>query len=571
LPDISFQNFSFRYDNLKEATLQAINLTIAAGEKVLIAGASGSGKSTLAHCINGLIPFTYPGAIGGVLEIGGIRPYERSIDEISQWVGTILQDQDGQFVGLTVGEDVAFAAENRGVDQDTMRVQVTEALNEVGMVEYIDETPHNLSGGQKQKVAIAGILTTNAPILLFDEPLANLDPASGKRAMATIRNIHEQTGKTVIVIEHRIEDVLEHGFDRIVVIDAGRIVADGPPDEILATDVLSRHGLREPLYIEALKRAGVRLTPSDRISAIAHVAKFKAQVGAAYPRPEPPPPPAAAAPLLRVSGVSYRYFEDGPDILHDISFTIQQGEMLAILGNNGAGKSTLLKVLTGIARHQKGVIEYQGESIARWSIRKRATIIGYVMQNPNQMITKPLLFDEVAFGLRNRGCAAELVDRRVEETLRICGLYPYRKWPVDSLSYGQKKRVTIAAILALQPRLIVLDEPTAGQDHRTYQEFMGFLERIKQTGISVVLITHDMQLALEYADRALVLSGGTIIAADSVFRILSDPAITRRANLKETSLSQLAYWCEIDDAGGLMASFIRQAKHPSLFSMEGKR
>ncbi len=563
MPAISFQNFSFRYDNLKDATLKAINLTIAPGEKVLIAGPSGSGKSTLAHCINGLIPFTYPGAINGTLIIGEIKPYEKSIDEISQTVGTILQDQDGQFVGLSVGEDVAFAAENDALPQAEMADGVTKALAEVGMLDYIRETPHNLSGGQKQKVAIAGILTTGAAILLFDEPLANLDPASGKRAMATIRDIHRQTGKTIIVIEHRIEDVLEYGFDRIVVLGDGRIVADGSPDAILATDILARYGLREPLYIEALKRAGIQPAVSDRIADVANAAKFKAEIAAFYRQREAPPQPAAVPPpVFRVTDLSYRYFEDGPDVLRDVSFTIRRGEMLAILGNNGAGKSTLLKILTGIARQQKGSLEYLGQPIDDWSIRKRGTLIGYVMQNPNQMITKALIYDEVALGLRNNGCEPEVVKARVEEALRSCGLYPYRQWPVASLSYGQKKRVTIAAILALRPQVIVLDEPTAGQDHRTYREFMGFLERIKGTGVSVVLITHDMQLALEYADRALVLSGGTVIAADSVFRILSDPAIVGRANLKETSLSQLARFGGIENVGDFIACFIRQTKNP---------
>jgi energy-coupling factor transporter ATP-binding protein EcfA2 len=560
VPVISFRDFCFRYANLKEPTLKNINLNIEAGEKVLIAGPSGSGKSTLAHCINGLIPFTYNGKIDGTLEILGFTPYQKSIYEISQYVGTILQDQDGQFVGLSVGEDVAFAYENKAVRQDEMFEGVSRALQEVGMLDFIKETPGNLSGGQKQKISIAGILTNDTEILLFDEPLANLDPASGKRAMATIGNIHRQMKKTVIVIEHRIEDVLEHSFDRIVVINDGRIVADGHPDEILAANHLHEFGLREPLYIEALKRVKVKLTCQDKISDFTNILKYKDNVVQAYYQAHSKRIPAQRKDVLKVDAVCYRYFNDASYIIKDISFQIKQGEMLAVLGNNGAGKSTLLRVLSGIARQQKGTIEYMGQPIDDWSARKRSRIIGCVMQNPNQMITKQMIFDEIAFGLRNNGYNEEEVAERVEEVLRICGLYKYRKWPVDSLSYGQKKRVTIASILAMQPKIIILDEPTAGQDYRTYREFMGFLERIKDTGVSVVLITHDMHLALEYADRALVLSGGKIIAADSVFNVLSDSRVINQADLKETSIFKMAQLYEIEDVSAFTSFFVQQLK-----------
>jgi energy-coupling factor transport system ATP-binding protein len=560
VPLISFRDFSFRYDNLKEPTLKDIDLNIEAGEKVLIAGPSGSGKSTLAHCINGLIPFTYKGKINGTLEMRGFKPYEKSIYEISQYVGTILQDQDGQFIGLSVGEDVAFADENKNIPQEEMFQGVEQALREVGMSDFIGETPYNLSGGQKQKIAIAGILTHDTEILLFDEPLANLDPASGKRAMATISHIHRQTKKTVIVVEHRIEDVLEYGFDRIVIMHEGRIVADGHPDEILASNLLSEYGLREPLYIEVLKNLRLKLAKEDRLSEIGNTVKFRDQIINSFPQGQIRQEPPVKRELLTVEALHYRYFEDGPDIIRDISFTIRQGEMLAVLGNNGAGKSTLLKVLSGIVRQQKGIIRYGDEAIDDWSARKRGNIIGCVMQNPNQMITKPMIFDEVAFGLRNNGYPEKQIQNKVEETLRICGLYPYRKWPVDSLSYGQKKRVTIASILVMDPKIIILDEPTAGQDYRTYREFMGFLEQIKHGGTSVVLITHDMHLALEYADRALVLSAGQIIATDTVFNILSDPVIINQANLKETSISKMATLFGIEDVSGFISFFVQRLK-----------
>lgn len=563
MPVISFRQFYFRYANLKEPTLKEINLDIEAGQKVLIAGPSGSGKSTLAHCINGLIPFTYKGKIDGTLEILGTKPYEsgKGLYHLSQYVGTILQDQDGQFVGLSVGEDVAFAAENKALSQDEMSAGVTRALREVGMLDYIRETPQNLSGGQKQKISIAGILTNDTEILLFDEPLANLDPASGKRAMATISEIQRRSNKTVIVVEHRIEDVLEYDFDRIVVISEGRIVADGPPDEILASNLLAKCGLREPLFIEALKRvAKVSPEPGDRISKIANIVKYQDAVLQSYRQADVVQKPVVASNVLKLDSVYYKYFDDGPDIINNVTLGINQGEMLAILGNNGAGKSTLLKILSGTVKPQRGTVQYLGVPIDDWSVKKRGQIIGCVLQNPNQMITKEMIYDEIAFGMRNYGYPEEQVAERVNEALRICGLAKYRKWPVDSLSYGQKKRVTIASILAMQPKVVVLDEPTAGQDYRTYREFMDFLEQIKGSGVSVVMITHDMHLALEYADRALVISQGKIIASDTVFRVLANNRVITQANLKETSLSKMAKIYGIEDISAFTSFFVRQLK-----------
>lgn len=557
---ITFKNFTFRYKNLKTPTLKNINLDIEEGEKVLIAGSSGSGKSTLAHCINGLIPFTYKGEISGSLEICGIKPYEKSIYEISKYVGTILQDQDGQFVGLSVGEDVAFAYENDNVPVDIMHEGVKKALDEVGMLNYIKEVPHNLSGGQKQKVSIAGILTTNSKILLFDEPLANLDPYSSKRAMDTIDSIHKNQKKTIIVVEHRIEDVLEHDFNRIIVINNGEIVADGEPDDILSKEILYTYGLREPLYIEVLKKCNIKITKEDKISHIENTIKFKDIILNDYKYNFKEKTQKNEDIVLSLENISFKYYKDSDYILKNISFNIKSGEVLAILGNNGAGKSTLLKVISGIAKHQEGTIKYMGDTIDNWSIKKRGQAIGYVMQNPNHMITKNIVFDEVAFGLRNNGFEETIVNERVIEALKICGIYQYRNWPITSLSYGQKKRVTIASILAMKPKIIILDEPTAGQDYRNYREFMTFLEHIKNTGISIVLITHDMHLALEYADRAIVLSEGRLLINDTVYNVLSNEEVIKKANLKQTSISKLGKLFDVEDESSFLAYFTDKIK-----------
>lgn len=552
---ISFKNFNFKYENLKSYTLKNVNLDIESGEKILIAGPSGSGKSTLAHCINGLIPFTYKGSINGELVVEGFKPYEKSIYEVSNYVGTIMQDQDAQFVGLSVGEDVAFSYENNNVSIAEMHSGVKNALNRVGMLPFINETPHSLSGGEKQKVSIAGILTTNAHIMLFDEPLANLDPASTSKALDIIDSIHNNGEKTVIVVEHRIEDVIAHNYDKIVLMEAGEIVAIGAPDDILASDLLPKYGLREPLYLEVLKKCGIKLTKEDKISKIENSIKYKDILLKEYSNLKPEKKSTKKAPILSLENISFKYYKDDPYNIKNVSFNINKGELLAVLGNNGAGKSTIMKIICGINKNKEGNLLLNGKNINKLSIKKRAEAIGYVMQNPNHMITKNLIFDEVAFGLKNSGFSDTEISEKVEETLKICGLHAYRNWPISALSYGQKKRVTIASILVMDPKVIILDEPTAGQDHRNYVAFMKFLELLKKRDISIVIITHDMHLALEYADRAVVISDGSVIADDLVYNILSNSDIMNQANLSETSISKLAEIYELKDKENFLAYF----------------
>lgn len=547
-PIISLKNFSFQYDNLKYPTLKNINLQIGAGEKVLIAGPSGSGKSTLAHCINGLIPFAYQGELEGELQVGHEGEKGRSLDEMSKRIGTILQDSDGQFVALTIGEDVAFADENNNMPKDTMTKKVNTILAQMGMDTFEGYSPQDLSGGQKQKVAMAGVLAMEAPILLFDEPLANLDPMSGMRAMQTINELHSQEGKTIIIVEHRIEDVLAHDFDRLVLVDAGRIVFNGSPNDALCSGLLGQYGLREPLYIEAVKKLGVDVSKEKQLTNIQTLKPYKEkiqQVLTAMPQEEAKDEKHKI--LLQAEDLYYRYHKEQKWILEKVNFTVKEGEFLAILGNNGAGKSTLLKALTGFVKVNQGKITFDNQDITQTSIKARSQMIGYVMQNPNHMITQYMIYDEIAFGLRNFGYSESEVKQRVEEVLHICNLEKYREWPVSALSYGQKKRVTIASILALRPRMIVLDEPTAGQDHRNYTEFMSFLEKLKGEGITVVMITHDMQLALEYADRAVVLSGGKTLIEEDIYTVLSSRAILKQADLRQTSVTTLAETLDIYD------------------------
>ena len=559
-PIISFRNFSFQYRAQKRPTLTDINLEIYPGERVLIAGPSGSGKSTLAGCINGLNPFSNPGACTGTLTVDGVDAPHSSIFELSAHVGTVLQDPDGQFIGLTVGEDIAFALENSCTPQDEMHAITRHAAELVGIENHLGYAPHELSGGQKQRVSLAGVMVDQVRILLFDEPLANLDPATGKQAIELIDEIQKKTDTTVLIIEHRLEDVLWRNVDRIVLVNGGTILADLRPDELLSGSLLAENGIREPLYVTALRYAGVDITPDKHPAHVDSLVLDDTDTQklrdwfTARPRPAAQP---EREPLLEVKGLSFGY-QKGQQTLRDVSFSIGKGEMVSIVGRNGAGKSTLSKLICGFETPDAGEIFLNGKPLAEENIRRRAQHIGYVMQNPNQMISKTMIYDEVALGLQRSGLTEEQIREKVEATLRVCGLYPFRNWPISALSFGQKKRVTIASVLVLDPELILLDEPTAGQDFRHYTDIMEFLRGLNARGVTVVMITHDMHLMLEYTRRALVFCDGRLIADRTAAAVLCDPALVEQAALKETSLYTLANRCGIAPAQEFVERFIEQ-------------
>ena len=557
-PIIQFDHFSFQYDAQAEPTLRDITLSIRKGEKILICGPSGCGKSTLAHCINGLIPFSYDGACSGSLRIDGRESRELGIFAISRTVGTVLQDTSAQFVGLTVAEDIAFALENDCVGEPELHDRVAKTAALVGVEGRLSHAPGELSGGQKQRVSLAGILVDDVDVLLFDEPLANLDPATGKAAVELIDEIGRQTGAAVIIIEHRLEDVLHRHIDRVVLMGEGRILADVSPDKLLASTLLAENGIREPLYITALKYAGVTITADMHPDNIGHLALSEADKTAVrdWFRRVPPAPRREETPVqLEAKNIRFSY-RNGHEALHDLSLAVREGEISAIVGTNGAGKTTFCKLLCGFETQQEGTLLFSGADMAVLSIKERAESIGYVMQDPNQMISQTMIYDEVALGLRTRKVPEDEIRPRVEEALKVCGLWPFRNWPVSALSFGQKKRVTIAAILVLQPKVILLDEPTAGQDYRHYTEIMEFLLDLNRRGITVLMVTHDMHLMLEYARRAIVFSDGQLIADAPCAEILTDGEIIRRASLKETSLYALAQRCGIEDGRAFVSRFI---------------
>ena len=557
-PVISFKDFSFQYRAQKKPTLTGINLDIYPGEKVLIAGPSGSGKSTLAGCINGLNPFSNPGECKGTLTVDGVDAPHSSIFELSAHVGTVLQDPDGQFIGLTVGEDIAFALENSCTPQDEMHAITRHAAELVGIENHLDYAPHELSGGQKQRVSLAGVMVDQVKILLFDEPLANLDPAAGKQAIELIDEIQKKTGTTILIIEHRLEDVLWRNVDRIVLVNGGTILADLTPDELLSTSLLSDNGIREPLYVTAMRYAGIEITKEKKPAHVDSVVldgtdrKKLKEWFEAQPLPKDE---GEREKLLEVKHLNFGYTK-GQQTLRNVSLSIDQGEMVSIVGRNGAGKSTFSKLICGFEDPDSGEVMFHGKDLLKENIRHRAKYIGYVMQNPNQMISKTMIYDEVALSLQKAGLPDAEIRQKVEDTLKICGLYPFRNWPVSALSFGQKKRVTIASVLVQDPELIILDEPTAGQDFKHYTEIMEFLRKLNERGVTVVMITHDMHLMLEYTPRALVFSDGQLIADRRASEVLCDPELIERAALKETSLFTLANQCEITPPEAFVERFI---------------
>ena len=531
---ISFNQFTFQYDAQAEATLKDISFDIAKGEKVLILGPSGSGKSTLAQCLNGIIPNIHKGQAQGQVRIDGQDIFKQSIYDKSQLVSTVLQDPDGQFIGLTVAEDLAFALENDCADQSEMKDKVALWAERLDLTSLLNHRPQDLSGGQKQRVSLAGVLIDESPILLFDEPLANLDPKSGQETIDLIDKIHKEEGATTIIIEHRLEDVLYRPVDRILLVNDGTLLFNGSPDELLSSTLLLENGIREPLYVTVLRQLGFDTRSAQNLS---QLDALDLSDLALPDRVLKDKKDSSSDSILKVERLSVSY-GDNPAIIEDLSFSLKKGERLAIVGKNGAGKSTLAKALCGFVPSQ-GKLTYKGQDISQDSIAERSERIGFVLQNPNQMISQTMIFDEVALGLRLRGIEEAEVEERVYEVLKTCGLYSFRKWPISALSFGQKKRVTIASILVLKPEIIILDEPTAGQDYKTYTDIMNFLDSLQKQGHTIVMITHDMQLMLEYSDRCLVVVEGEIIADDKPVTILNQKDLLESANLKQTSLYTL--------------------------------
>ena len=559
-PAVQISCKKFKYSFSDEYILQNLEMQINFGEVTLLSGLSGCGKSTLLSLINGIIPRVIPGEFEGKIFIDGEDSSSKTMSQISRKVGSVLQNAESQIIHSIVEDEIAFGCENFGFDPSVIHDEIENSCRLMQINK--NWKTRSLSGGQKQRLVTASTLAMKSDILIFDEPLANLDPATGKSAIELIDKIQKESNTTVIIIEHRIEDVLWEKVDRIILLDDGCIISDSTPQQLLTGPLLVEYGIREPLYLTALKYTGVDVSKVEGIDNIKTVRLTENDKTAVRRWFSMQPKPVLINDndvILETRNLDFGYTEN-TQILFDVSLKIQKGEMLAIVGRNGAGKSTLCKLVCGFENPQSGRIFYANKDITDSSIRQRAAHIGYVMQNPNQMISQSMIFDEVAMGIKKSGLTEEQIKERVYETLKICGLYEFRNWPISALSFGQKKRVTIASILVMGPDIIILDEPTAGQDFRHYTEIMEFLNKLHDQGITVIIVTHDMHLMLEYTNRALVFLDGRLMRDDSGSSVLCNPELINRAALKETSLFAIANMCGIDDPVAFVDCFIAYEK-----------
>ncbi|WP_320162961.1 DUF3744 domain-containing protein [uncultured Trichococcus sp.] len=564
-PLISFQNFSFTYSDQKEPTLEELNVTIYEGEKILVLGPSGSGKTTFARCLTGVLPSEENGdASGNILfhhQVDQtVAPFEDFLPNEMKLVKNSLIPHADQMGKFGVKQQIPFRSAEELKKMDSWH-------------EFLEKRPYlkrsfmKLSEQQLGDITMAGISLDGKPLILFDEPLANLDPSSGDLAMKFIDDLHRVSDTTVLIIEHRLEDVLAQPIDRILLFSGGRLIADATPEEILRTEILSDIGIREPLYITAMRYAGVDL---DNVRELANVKKvngpqLKEQMESWLNYLPQFRYPDYDEVLLELDGLSFKYPWNDEDIVDGAFLRIYKGEMISLVGANGAGKSTLSRLMTGEEKPQSGHIYWKGQEVSDINADEAENYVGYVPQNPKDSLSQETVYEEIALKLKQRNMPEEEIVRKVDEVAKVCGLQYIKDLPLSMLSFGQLKRVSIAAVLALDPELIILDEPAAGQDFSHYKDIMHFLQQIHQNGVTVVIVTHDMHLMLEYTRRAVVMAKGKIVADTSSAFVLINPRLIQIASLKETTLFTFANQIGMTDPYSFTEKFVYYDRAARLF------
>lgn len=517
------ENLSFKYRTRPELAIENISFELKQGELLLIAGSSGCGKTTLARSINGLIPRSYRGERSGKVLLHGKEVSEMKIAEMAQIVGTLLQDPERQIVASNVYNEVAFGPENLGLPHEEIEMRVEQALKRL-KIEYLREREtFNLSGGEKQKVALAGLLSMNPSILLLDEPLASLDPASAHEALEIFRSLADE-GKTIILVEHRVEDAIEIKPDRLLYMEDGRIKYLGPIKNLPPVIDHTQVKLPAQWVVQRVKE-------HNKPIATPHVHKTE----------------ESGEPLVVFEDVSFRYDEENPLILENVNLKINRGDLIAVLGPNGAGKSTLVKHAIGLLKPTSGRVLVQGEDTRKMSVAQIARVLGYVFQSPTHMLFAPTVREELEFGPKNLGFENGSMNKAVTESLATVNLNGFADYPPLGLSFGQQKRTTIAAVLAMQSKIMVMDEPTAGQDFANYTRFMDALciasddtrSVLAANFESTLFITHDVDLAVTYANRVLLFGDKHIIADGKPEEVLKDIDLLLKYRVRPTSLLHL--------------------------------
>jgi energy-coupling factor transporter ATP-binding protein EcfA2 len=514
------ENLSFRYRDRQAAAIRNISFSANPGEILLIAGASGCGKTTLIRCINGLIPRSYKGEVTGHIFLQGQDTAEWKLSKISQVVGTVLQDPERQILGSKVLHEVAFGLENLGVPRQEIITRVDESLNYLNISHLRMRETFSLSGGEKQKLALAGVLAMHPSILLLDEPLASLDPASAAETLDMVRKLADE-GMTVLMVEHRVEDVLRIRPERVMFMSDGEIKYLGPLAGL--EQVVDYHEVKLPAQ-SIIRRAANEPAPAE-LKILPTVAGSKTE----------------SEPIVRFEGVAFGY--DEREVLHGINLDIKRGDVIAVLGPNGAGKTTFVKHAIGLLKPKHGHVLVNGRDTREASVAQIASTLGYVFQSPSHMLFAPTVQEELAFGPKNLNHPKDQIEKEVKESLQIVNLSDKEKDPPLALSFGQQKRVSIAAILAMHSRILVMDEPTAGQDYFNYMNFMDAI--LQLPGFEAILfITHDVDLAVIYANRVLLVADGQIVADGTPHDILGDAKRLEECRLVPTSLlaENLKYW-----------------------------
>jgi energy-coupling factor transport system ATP-binding protein len=513
VPALDIENLSFRYQRRDDFALHDLSFQVKPGEILLIAGASGCGKTTLMRCINGLIPRTYHGELSGIIRVFGKPVSQMTMPELSQQVGTLLQDPERQIVASYVLNEVAFGLENLGLPRDEILQRADETLKFLDIAHLRDRETFSTSGGEKQKVALAGVLSMRPRLLLLDEPLASLDPMSSHEALQFFRWLADQ-GIAIIIVEHRVEDVLTIHPENVLYLDCGEQLYYGAVDGLLK--VVDYHRLKLPA-LTILERS--KNEPPPSFEPLLH-------------------PDQNQAPRLSFEDVHFRYSSELPEVLHDINFKVFPGDVIAILGHNGAGKTTLVKHALGLLKPTQGKVLLDGKDTRKITVAQAARTVGYVFQSPTQMLFAPTVAEELEFGPRNLHYDPETIKKNVEWAIHTVHLESELKTPPLALSFGQQKRISIAAVLAMRSRILMMDEPTAGQDYWNYLAFMDSI--LQMPGFdSILFITHDVDLAVIYANRIILLYDGAIVADGTPNEVLSDEAQLSRCRVLPTSLLQL--------------------------------
>ena len=505
---IAVSALTFTYRRATTPAIADLSFSIFPGEIVLLAGPSGCGKSTVARCLNGLIPTTYTGTISGSITVNGQETSSLTLAEISTTVGTVLQDPERQIVASNVFEEVAFGLENQGLPVAEIRSRVEATLHELGMAHLAERETFTLSGGEKQKLAVAGVLVLEPQVLLLDEPLANLDPISAEETLLLCRQL-AASGRSVVIIEHRVEEVLRIAPERVLLMDEGRIIYQG-----------DGAGLGEVANPRAVKLPAEIAIP--RVAALGAVAP-----------PRLPAAPAQREPLIELRKVEFSY-GDRP-ILRSIDLTIHSGDRVALLGPNGTGKSTLVKHMLGLLRPQRGEVLLRSQPLRKLSVAQAAHQVGYVFQNPGHMLFAPSVREEMAFGPRNLGQSEAEISANTAEALALMNMADMLERPPLTLSFGQQRRLCIASVIAMRCAVMLMDEPTAGQDYRSYTQFMDGINQLSFFAAQV-FITHDLDLALTYANRIVLLNDGRIVADGAPAAVLADDALLHSCRVLPTSL-----------------------------------